>query len=61
MGAMEMPRELVPLFVHGICLGMDSCLTASSLPKSAGLKAKRAHEQVESMEFSDAINKLFHL
>lgn len=43
--AMEVPRELVPLFVHGICLGMDSCLSASSLLRSTGLKAKRAHEQ----------------
>jgi len=45
MWAVEVPGELVALFLHGICLGMDSCLTASSLPESAGLKAKRAHEQ----------------
>lgn len=45
MWAMEMPRKLAPLLVHGFCLGMDSCLMTSKLPKSAGLKAKRAHEQ----------------
>lgn len=43
--AMEMPGEQLPLFLHGIGLGMDSCLTAPSLTESAGLKAKRAHEQ----------------
>lgn len=41
----EVPWEVAPFFVHGVLLGMDSSCTASTLPKSAGLKAKRAHEQ----------------